>query len=209
MSRPRVCFSILFGEQLLNGSGGAFGGAEVRAVTFLHGIARDATLDLHVVVMGARTARPSFTRPDGITVHYRPDVSFYDGGQDDASRSVWAQVDADVYVTFGANEATAELARFCQSHGAALVVSVASDVCLEPFVHEYSQVRDPYGVQGHFLWYGLAHADEVVVQTERQREMLRARMQREATLIRNPAPSGARSPARSAPAYGGRMLWIG
>ena len=203
--KPRVCFSLLFAEQLLNGSGGYFGGAEVRGVTFLRGIAQDQALDVHVMVVGHAVPRPSCMRPDGITVHYRPDACFYQGNQDDVRQSVWAQV----YVAFGANAATAELARFCTAHGSALVVSVASDLSLAPFVHEFSTIADPYGVPGHFIWHGMRHADELVVQTEHQRERVRTCVQREATLIRNPTPSGVLTAPRMAPRYGGRMLWIG
>ncbi len=205
--RRRVCFALPFAARLMNGGAGYFGGAEVRGMTFLRGMAQDASLDIHVVVNGASVA--PLRRADGITVHFRPDVSFFEGHQDDPVRSVWAHVDAEVYVAFGSNEATAELARFCLAHGSALVVSLASDIVFDSFVYEGSVECDPYGVPGHYTWHGMRHAHEVVVQTERQRGMLSARLQREATLIRNPAPAMMRAAPRQAPMFGGRMLWIG
>ena len=204
---PRVCFSLPYAGQLLDGGRGYFGGAEVRGTTFLRGLASRNLFDVRAVVIGG--TRAPVTSADGFTVHFRPDVPWHVGQQDDVARSVWADVDADVYVAFGANEATAELARFCMARGRALVLSIASDAAFDPFVYEGSTERDPYGIPGHFIWYAIHHADEVVVQTERQQSLFQAREGRAATLIRNPAPSVARSDARVAPAYGGRMLWIG
>jgi len=206
-ARVRVCVSLPYGRQLLLGGASYFGGAEVRGATFIVGLASDPALDVHVMVMGAETA--PVVRPDGITMHFRPDVPWYAGHQDDPDRSVWAEVDAEVYVAFGANEATAELARFCHAHGSALLLSLASDVSFDPFVYEGSLEQDKYGVAGHFIWYGMHHAHEVMVQTDRQAALFLAREHRTATVIRNPAPSASRSPARMAPEYGGRMLWIG
>ncbi len=204
---PRVCFSLPYARQLVDGAAGYFGGAEVRGTTFLRGLAAQGDFDVHVVVIG--DAQPSLPVAHGITMHFRPDVPWYAGHQDDPNRSIWAEVNADVYVAFGANEATAELARFCNAHGSALLLSLASDVSFDPFVYEGSTEQDKYGVAGHFIWYGMHHAHEVVVQTEHQAALFLAREHRAATVIRNPAPSASRSPARTAPAYGGRMLWIG
>ena len=204
---PRVCFALPYARQLLDGGAGYFGGAEVRGTTFLRGLASRGEFDVHVVVIGE--GQPPATGSDGITVHLRPDVPWDAGHHDDTERSVWAAVDADVYIALGANEATAELARFCNANGSALLQSIASDATFDSFVYEGSTERDPYGIAGHFIWYALHHAHEVVVQTERQKAQYLAREGRSATLIRNPAPSVARSAARTAPAFGGRMLWIG
>lgn len=205
--RRRVCFSLPFAAGLLTDSGGYFGGAEVRGVTFLRGIAKDPTLDVHVVVMEASV--PVTARVDGITVHVRPQVAFSVGQQDDATRSVWGAIDAELYVAFGANDASSELARFCQAHGSALLLSLASDAAFQSFVYEGSNEPDAYGVRGHYLWYCMRHAHEVVVQTEQQQTKLRALVSRESTIIRNPAPAGVRAAPRTAPAHGGRILWIG
>ena len=204
---PRVCFSLPYARQLLDGGSGYFGGAEVRGTTFLRGLAAQGAFDVHAVVIG--DARTAVQDAEGFRMHFRPDLPWHAGQQDDATRSVWADVDADVYVAFGANEATAELARFCRARGRSLVLSIASDAAFDNIVYEGSTERDPYGIPGHFLWFAMHHADEVVVQTERQQALFLAREGRPATLIRNPAPSTARSEPRPAPAYGGRVLWIG
>ena len=205
--RVRVCVSLPFARQLLTGTTDYFGGAEVRGATFVFGLARDPTFDIHVVVRGA--GWEPLMRSDGITVHCRPEVPFYEGHHDDAVRSVWGVIDADVYVAFGANEATAELARFCKAHGSAFVLFVASDCAFDALVYEGSLQADAYGVPGHYAWYALHNAHAVAVQTERQQLLFRELEGREATLIRNPALSTVREPARLAPQYGGRMLWVG
>jgi glycosyltransferase involved in cell wall biosynthesis len=205
--KTRVCISLPFARQLLNGSPGYFGGAEVRGVTFVKGLAKHPSLDTHVVVMGDGSI-PT-TRDDSITMHHRPNVSFFEGHHDSNTRSVWADVNADVYMAFGANEATAELARYCMAANRPLVVSLASDMSFAPFVYENSTEKDPYGVDGRYTWFGMAHAQELIVQTGQQQALVRDRLQRESTLIRNPAPVGTRSAARKAPGHGGRILWIG
>lgn len=205
--RSRVCFSLPYARKLLDGGSGYFGGAEVRGTTFLRGLARLDEFEVHVVVVGAE--QPPVVNPAGFTMHFRPDLPWDPGNHDDATRSVWAAVDADVYVSFGANQATAELGRFCARHGSALLLSIASDAAFDPFVYEGSQELDPYGVPGHFIWFAMHHAHEVVVQTERQHAQFVARMARSATVIRNPAPTSSRAAARTAPAYQGRILWIG
>lgn len=206
-TRTRVCVSLPFARQLVLGGDATFGGAELRGATFAFGLAADPALEVHIVVLGSETT--PVVRTDGITVHFRPDVSFYEGSMDDPRHSLWGAIDADVYLAFGANEATAELARFCRAHGSALVLSIASDCAFDALVGENSVVCDAYGTPGHYHWYAMHHAHEVFVQTERQRDLFRAMHHREAVLIRNPAPSALRTLPRSAPLHGGRMLWIG
>lgn len=206
-TRVRVCVSLPYARQLVLGGSSYFGGAEVRGATFAFGLAADPALEVHVVVSGPETA--PVVRPDGITVHFRPPVSFFEGHMDHPERSIWGAIDADVYLAFGANEATAELARFCRAHGSAFVLSIASDCAFDDFVGENSARCDAYDVPGHYHWYAMHHAHEVVVQTERQRAMFRALDHREATLIRNPAPASMREVPRTALRFGGRMLWIG
>jgi glycosyltransferase involved in cell wall biosynthesis len=206
-ARVRVCVSLPFARQMMTGTMDYFGGAELRGATFAFGLATDPSLDVHVVVLGDMQA--PIVRRDGITVHFRPSVPFVEGAHDDAERSVWAAVDADVYVAFGANDATAELARFCRAHGSAFVLSIASDAAFDDIVYEGSTRRDPYDVCAHYLWYAMAHAHQVVVQTNYQQAAFRRKFARDATLIRNPAPSRAFAAPRTAPQFGGRLLWIG
>ena len=199
--------SLPHARQLVLGGDAPFGGAEVRGFTFAAGLAADPTLDVHVVVLGPETT--PVVRSDGITVHFRRGVSFFEGHMDHPRDSIWGAVDADVYLGFGAHEATAELARFCRAHGSAFLLSIASDCAFDALVTENSAIPDAYGVPGHYHWYAIHHAHDVFVQTEHQRALFRRIHHRDAVLIRNPAPSGLRSPPRSTPKFGGRLLWIG
>jgi glycosyltransferase involved in cell wall biosynthesis len=205
--RTRVCVSLPFARQLLTGRAEYFGGAEVRGVTFARGLAANPAFDVHVVVLGDPAAPP--LRVSGLTVHFRPDVPFDEGQQDDLGRSVWSVINAEVYVAFGANNASAELARFCLAHGSAFVLSIASDAAFDTLVHEGSTLRDAYGIAGHYHWFAIHHASAVVVQTERQQAAFRRVYQREALVIRNPAPAVAPMAPRARPMFGGRLLWIG
>lgn len=205
--RTRVCVSLPFARQLLTDSADYFGGAEVRGVTFARGLAAYPALEVHAVVIGDPAAPLPST--SDITVHFRPDVPFTEGRHDDPVHSAWGAIDADVYVAFGANDATAELARFCAAHGSAFILSIASDRAFDSIVCEGSAARDAYGVAGHYHWFAMHHATAVVVQTERQQAAFRAMHQREATLIRNPAPAIPAMAPRTMPRNGGRLLWIG
>ena len=205
--RVRVCVSLPFARQMMTGTMDYFGGAELRGATFAFGLATDPALDVHVVVIG--DVQSPIVRRDGITVHFRPSVPFVEGTQDDTTRSLWATLDADVYVAFGANDASAELARFCRAHGSAFVLSIASDAAFDDIVYEGSTIRDPYDVCAHYLWYAMAHAHDVVVQTEHQQAAFRRKFGRDATLIRNPAPAITLAAPRTTLQFGGRLLWIG
>jgi glycosyltransferase involved in cell wall biosynthesis len=206
--KPRVCVSLPYAAQLVSSASKYFGGAEVRGATFLFGLARSGLFDVHVVVLGEPGA-PT-VRADGITVHTRPDVPVsVVSPLPNPSATVWGQVDADVYLTFGANEASAQLVHYCRAVSRPMVLSIASDAAFDESVHELSTTCDAYGVPGHYPWYAIRHAHTVLVQTERQQALYAARYGRDAVLVRNPLPTATRQPARQAPQYGGRMLWIG
>ncbi len=210
--RPRVCVSLPYAAQLITGETMYFGGAEVRGTTFLTGLAADGGWDVHAVVIGA-PADP-VRLPNGVTVHTRPEaLCRITVPLADPASTVWGKVDADVYLSFGANEASAEVAHFCRAVNRPLVLSVASDAAFDPNVYELSTEVDAYGVAGHFAWYAIAHAHAVIVQTTRQQELFAQRfaerMGREAVLVRNPAPTSTRLPARAKPLNGGRLLWVG
>ena len=206
--RPRVCVSLPYASQLITGASMYFGGAEVRGTTFLNGLAADPAWDIHAVVIG-EPAEP-IRLPNGVTLHTRPEAPCrITVPLADPARTVWGRVDADVYLAFGANEASAEVAHYCRAAGRPLVLSIASDAAFDPIVYELSTECDAYGVAGHFAWYAIAGAHTVIVQTERQRLLYAQRFNRQAVLIRNPAPTSTRLPARERPANGGRMLWIG
>jgi glycosyltransferase involved in cell wall biosynthesis len=206
--KPRVCVSLPYASQLVTGASMYFGGAEVRGTTFLLGLARSGLFDVHVVVVGD-PAEPT-RRADGITVHTRSDVPVsIVAPLPDPTRTPWGLVDADVYLAFGANEASAQLAHYCRTVNKPLVLSIASDAAFDDTVYEISTVCDAYGVPGHYPWFAIRHAHTVLVQTEQQQARYAARYGRTAQLLRNPLPSSHMHAPRVAPQHGGRMLWIG
>jgi glycosyltransferase involved in cell wall biosynthesis len=206
--RPRVCVATPYAGQLLTGESGYFGGAEVRGAVFLDGLVRSNRWDVHAVIMGSPEAPRRL--PSGLTLHTRPpDPWLAEAPRPMILESVWSAVDAEVYLAFGANQASAEVARYCEVVGKPFVLSIASDAAFHPDVYEGSAQVDVYGDKGHFAWYAITRARKVVVQSDQQRALYASRYDREATIVRNPAPSGPWGSPRTRVEHGGRLLWIG
>jgi glycosyltransferase involved in cell wall biosynthesis len=118
-----------------------------------------------------------------------------------------AAADADVYYHNCAEYVTGQVAMWCRHHGRAFVYSVASDPDCDPRLPELRSLRE----RG-FYRYGLKHADEVVVQTRAQQQMLAAGFGRSSVVIPMPCP-GPRDgehvepipPALRQP----RVAWVG
>jgi glycosyltransferase involved in cell wall biosynthesis len=119
------------------------------------------------------------------------------------------QQDADIYCVFGAHHLAAETVAFCGRHRRKSVLLIQSDYDLLEQYYEGSRERNMYAETGHACYYGVAHADYIVAQTEPQQRLLSDRFDRTATLIRQPIElSREASPL----AAGGRKqfaLWIG
>ena len=117
------------------------------------------------------------------------------------------RANADIYYQSCAEYVTGQVAMWCRRHGRRLVYSVASDPDCD--------VRLP-GMQKIREWvlyrYGLKHADGVITQTRRQKEMLRDGFGRESVVIPMPCPGPPEDGYPSAcvlPADSHRVLWIG
>lgn len=123
----------------------------------------------------------------------------------------YASLRPDVVCAFGVNEWSARVIASCRKHGQQSLLFLASDHDLLEEYYYGSPHRGPHQDLGHYCWYALHHADQIVVQTERQREQLRARFGRDGVLIRNPLPQPAAAPIppelRDQP--GPFMLWVG
>lgn len=203
----RCCFVLPDASALLAADGiGYFGGAEIRGVTLLRALASRADFEMCAVVCGEAGA--TMRGVDGIPLFCRPPLKYYEG-QHDGNDSAYAQANADVYVVFGANELSAEVARFCRRRGRRLVVSIASDAAFDPDVREGATVRDVYGTPKHYVWFGLAHADRLVVQTASQGDRLTTQFGRTSALVRNPLPVSVIRAPRTAPSKSPQVIWIG
>ena len=120
--------------------------------------------------------------------------------------NVFADLQSDVVCAFGVNDLSASVVASCRKNHQKSVLFLASDQDLLEEYHYGSMVRGPHCDLGHYCWYALRNADQIVVQTEAQQALLAERFGRESTLIRNPLPDAA--PAR--PLSGERFaLWIG
>jgi glycosyltransferase involved in cell wall biosynthesis len=124
--------------------------------------------------------------------------------------SLWralGRADADVYYQNCAEEVTGQVALWCRRHGRPFVYSVASQPDCDPQLPTLRRRRE------RILYrYGLRHADQVIVQTRTQQQMLRAGFGRESVVIPMPCP-GPSDDAYVPPDPPGegrfRVLWVG
>jgi glycosyltransferase involved in cell wall biosynthesis len=116
--------------------------------------------------------------------------------------SMWAamaRADADIYYQRACGAYTGFVAAFARRHGRRMIYAGASDLDFEPALPLIQYRRDKA-----IYRYGIAHADQVVAQSERQRLRCREVFGREAVCI--PSCYGHRgAPARQ----DGVVLWVG
>lgn len=112
--------------------------------------------------------------------------------------------DADLYYQNCGEYVTGQVALWCRTRGRKFVFSVASDPECDPALPAMRSWRE------RILYkYGLQHADQVIVQTRRQQEMLKQGFDIEARLLPMPciAPAPAALPARVDETP--RFVWVG
>jgi len=117
------------------------------------------------------------------------------------------RADADVYYQNCGEYVTGQVALWCRRHGRKFVYSVASDPDCDSRLPEMHKRRERV-----LYRYGLRHADRVIVQTLRQKEMLRTYFERDSTIIPMPCPGPSEDDYVSCErAHNGssRVLWIG
>lgn len=93
------------------------------------------------------------------------------------------QADADAYYQNCAEYVTGQVAMWCRRHDRQFVYSVASDPDCDPALPALTTRRERV-----LYRYGLRHADRIIVQTNRQREMLRDGFGRESVVLPMPCP---------------------
>jgi glycosyltransferase involved in cell wall biosynthesis len=124
-------------------------------------------------------------------------------------RRVLLRDDADVYCAFGAHHLTAEVVALCRRWNRKSVVLLQSDYDLLSQYYCGSRELNMYGEPGHACYFGLAHADYIVSQTEPQQALLQERFRRNSVLIRQPIEL-TETNLSPAPVEGERFaLWIG
>jgi len=115
------------------------------------------------------------------------------------------RADADIYYYNRGDLGLGQVALWCRRHRRKCVYSVASDADCDPALPVLAPRRERW-----LYRYGLRHADRVIVQTRRQRQMLREGFGIRAAVVPMPCeqvrrPSAARPSANGPP----HVLWIG
>ncbi len=117
------------------------------------------------------------------------------------------RANADVYYQNCAEYVTGQVAMWCRRHGRKFVYSVASDPDCDRTLPKMHSLREK------FLYrYGVKEADRIIVQTRRQRDMLRDNFARDSVVLPMPCPgpSDAASTDQVHEHNGvHRVLWIG
>jgi len=117
------------------------------------------------------------------------------------------RADADIYYQNCAEHVTGQVAMWCRRHGRKLIYSVASDPDCDVRLPEMRKLRDRV-----LYRYGLRHADRIIVQTQRQQDMLREGFKRNSVKVPMPCVALPEAESRSDHIPSGdtkRVLWIG
>ena len=122
----------------------------------------------------------------------------------------WRALGADIVCCFGSNSRTAEVIADCRRAGIKTILYLASDEDLSKDFRPGDDRKNPYGMPNWMGHYALINASAILVQTERQQQLLLERFGRHGEIIRNPvdvSPSDPESwPDRSTR---NTILWIG
>ncbi len=118
---------------------------------------------------------------------------------------IYEEVDADVYIAHGNSEISADMAFFCKKAKKRMLMFSGSDIDVDPVsgVDPWGRCS-LYGIPDALREYTIENMYACAVQTERQREMLKANFGKDAVVIRNPMDLSRAFPL--APTY---ALWIG
>ena len=117
------------------------------------------------------------------------------------------RADADVYCQNCAEYVTSQVALSYRRHGRKFVYSVANDPECDAWLPQMHTVRERV-----LYRYALRHADKLLVQTRRQKEMLQTHFERDSVMIPMPCPGRSEDDyinvdqQRNASQ---RVLWIG
>lgn len=122
---------------------------------------------------------------------------------------VLREINADVYCCFSVNRLTHEILTWCAQHSKPVLLLIMSDNDLAADYRPGSQSRNAYGEIHGQCHACLMQADQIVVQTARQKQLLHERFGREATLIPNPLDLQVAAPVVQVSPGERIALWIG
>jgi glycosyltransferase involved in cell wall biosynthesis len=114
------------------------------------------------------------------------------------------KADADVYYHNCGECVTGQISVWCHRNGRSFVFSAASEADCDPALPELSSHRERW-----LYLHGLRQADQVIVQTRTQQEMMARNFQVEAIVIPMPAPGPVDDVYQAPSAAACRVLWVG
>lgn len=236
----KCCFYSLYAYPLANrGFDGAFGGSEVRAWTFAHGLARSGRHQISLAVFDHGQAACECS--NGVSVYANPGyIGPGKPGRDERRRNTWSRIKnrlfgqelpevigdiggyavlhhrlalfddiaPDLICVMGVNNLAAEVVFWARTKSTKVVIMAGSDSDFAEGFTLPEQGHNQYGVVYAAGKYAIDNSDGFIVQTERQRQLLRAHFNRDGWVIRNPIDlvSRVRKPDGSLVPY---VVWVG
>lgn len=210
-SCPKIAFIQTMASGLLDPLLAApFGGAEIRALTLAKMVTASGMFRPVFAVLPPEGSRLSSGVLQGMAAFEVPRHEFLDTALREELLDFYRSLEADAFITLGANEASHEMVRYARALGIPSVVGLASDQSLRDAVFQGSMMNDEYGTPGFHVWEALRGADQVLVQTGWQQEQLYRRVGQKGALVRNPIPKGWEEPGPPRPAaFDFDFLWVG
>ncbi|OAN55098.1 glycosyltransferase family 4 protein [Magnetospirillum moscoviense] len=123
--------------------------------------------------------------------------------------STYRQIDADIFVGFGASELMAELAAFCEITDKRFVLFGASDSDFDPQYIPHSSIRNYYGCRAGHCHFCITTADRIIVQNKVQQAAAMEYFGRHSRVIVNPINLSLRGGDLPARQERKQILWIG
>ncbi len=131
--------------------------------------------------------------------------------------ALYPRIPADVFLTFGVNGVSAEVVISCRAHGKKSILCIAHDSDLDEVFTTPTRLCRTDGVSAIDGCRALRQADEIVVQSQHQLDLLRERFGRQGKLIANPidleaddTEGAALEPqVRALIRQGPYVLWVG
>lgn len=124
--------------------------------------------------------------------------------------SIYKDIDAEVYCTFGVSNFSAELMAYCKHHHKKSILFVGHDLDLSDQYYEESGETNEFGNIGSLCYYALMQADLIITQTDYQAKLLKGKFGRDSLTLYNPVNLAPSASFRQVSMGGQRSaLWIG
>jgi glycosyltransferase involved in cell wall biosynthesis len=233
MSRPTMRIAIVrlaAGGLFDTTDGTVFGGAEVRAWTFAQGLAQDPFTEVQFIVHGKESRQPEIragVRIRRVEIRRRsedrrwgwellwqiPHDTWTSWSRSLRARRnsiptplpVFQQLNADVIATFGLHDPSASVIQSARSSGKRSVLFLTSDRDTERAIITAEKKQNRTLARHR---YAIAHADLVVAQTDRQRQLV-ASTGVPVIRIRNPIDTRVSECDPQPPETRRYVLWVG